>query len=196
MAENGFRGIWEEMNAIDDSISLDLLEMARFDRSENNLAKFIDHHNRHKRYIIDGKAYDMTEDEYDDAADALSSYPAIPIGTGTEEGIVGYITQDGRKIKFIQIPGGAFMVAYIGDDVTGEAKTFYYTSIASLYYSANPFRELSDKGGDHRYKSDLDGGFDGLKFFKPVTNGKRAVTKEEVKQIKDDILNNRPISIK
>lgn len=49
---------------------------------------------------------------------------------------------------------------------------------------------------DHRYKSDLDGGFDGLNFFKPIVGGKRGVTKEEAQQIKDDILNGRKISIK
>lgn len=37
-----------------------------------------------------------------------------------------------------------------------------------------------------RYKSDLDGGFVGLDFFKPIHGGRRGVT-EEAKIIKNDI---------
>ena len=63
-------------------------------------------------------------------------------------------------------------------------------------YSANPYHRLSHDDDDHRYKSDLDGGFDGLDFFKPVRGGRRGVTEEEVEIIKDDILGGGEISIK
>lgn len=190
-------GIWKRLNEIDDSESLDLLEFARFPKTKDSeLKEFEEHADKHRTYIINGKEYMMTNKEYDDNAHELSSYPAIPIGTGSDIDIFGYITQDGRKVKFVEIPGGAFMVAYVGNDMGGRAVTFMYTSISALIFSANPFRKIQVNGEDHRYKSDLDGGFVGLKYFKPITNGSRGVTKQEIIQIRDDILNGRKISVK
>lgn len=194
---SGLNSIWTEMNGINDSDSLELLEFARFQRAtEEELAYFNDHADRHKSYYVHGKEFIMTPDEYDDNADSLSSFPGIPIGTGTEEDVKGYISQDGKKVKFIEIPGGAFMVAYIGDDVGGIAKTFYYADIDAILFKANPYHKILDGEKDHRYKSDLDGGFIGLDFFKPIHGGRRGVTNEEAEIIKDDILNGREISVK
>ena len=194
---SGLSSIWIEMNGINDNNSLELLEFARFRRTTpDELAYFYDHADRHKSYYVNGKEFIMTPEEYDDNADSLSSFPGIPIGTGTDEDVVGYISQDGKKVKFIEIPGGAFMVAYIGDDVSGIARTFYYADINELLFKANPYHKILDGEKDHRYKSDLDGGFVGLDFFKPVHGGRRGVTEEEVEIIRDDILNDREISIK
>ena len=194
---SGLSSIWIEMNGINDNNSLELLEFARFRRTTpDELAYFNDHADRHKSYYVNGKEFIMTPEEYDDNADSLSSFPGIPIGTGTDEDVVGYISQDGKKVKFIEIPGGAFMVAYIGDDVSGIARTFYYADINELLFKANPYHKILDGEKDHRYKSDLDGGFVGLDFFKPVHGGRRGVTEEEVEIIRDDILNDREISIK
>lgn len=192
---NGFAGIWEILNNIVDDQQL-LTELARFPkRTEEEIRNFKTHYDKHKSYVINGVTYTMTPEEYDDSTHYLSSYPAIPIGTGEEYEIFGYIAQDGRKIKFTQIPGGAFMVAYVGKDVTGEARSFHYTSMEELLYNINPYHKILDYE-DHRYKSDLDGKFEGLKFFKPIIRGPRAVTQEEVERIKSDILNRRKISIK
>ena len=194
---SGLSSIWIEMNGINDNNSLELLEFARFRRTTpDELAYFNDHADRHKSYYVNGKEFIMTPEEYDDNADSLSSFPGIPIGTGTDEDVVGYISQDGKKVKFIEIPGGAFMVAYIGDDVSGIARTFYYADIHELLFKANPYHKILDGEKDHRYKSDLDGGFVGLDFFKPIHGGRRGVTEEEAEIIKDDILNDREISIK
>lgn len=194
---SGLSSIWIEMNGINDNNSLELLEFARFRRTTpDELAYFNDHADRHKSYYVNGKEFIMTPEEYDDNADSLSSFPGIPIGTGTDEDVVGYISQDGKKVKFIEIPGGAFMVAYIGDDVSGIARTFYYADINELLFKANPYHKILDGEKDHRYKSDLDGGFVGLDFFKPIHGGRRGVTEEEVEIIKNDILNGMEISIK
>lgn len=194
---SGLSSIWTEMNGINDNNSLELLEFARFRRTTpDELAYFNDHADRHKSYYVNGKEFIMTPEEYDDNADSLSSFPGIPIGTGTDEDVVGYISQDGKKVKFIEIPGGAFMVAYIGDDVSGIARTFYYADINELLFKANPYHKILDGEKDHRYKSDLDGGFVGLDFFKPVHGGRRGVTEEEAEIIKNDILNGMEISIK
>ena len=194
--QSGLDNIWVEMNDIDDNDSITLLELARFPRgTEDELHYFEDHYDRHKTYHLNGKEYTMTEEEYDDNADSLSSFPGVPIGSGTEEDVIGYVTQDGKKVKFIEIPGGAFMVSYIGDDVSGIARTFYYADIDELLFKANPYHRILSGEKDHRYKSDLDGGFIGIRFFKPIYNGKRGVTKEEAEAIKDDILNGRRINI-
>ena len=194
---SGLSSIWTEMNGINDNNSLELLEFARFRRTTpDELAYFNDHADRHKSYYVNGKEFIMTPEEYDDNADSLSSFPGIPIGTGTDEDVVGYISQDGKKVKFIEIPGGAFMVAYIGDDVRGIARTFYYADINELLFKANPYHKILDGEKDHRYKSDLDGGFVGLDFFKPIHGGRRGVTEEEAEIIKNDILNGMEISIK
>lgn len=194
---SGLSSIWTEMNGINDNNSLELLEFAKFRRTTpDELAYFYDHADRHKSYYVNGKEFIMTPEEYDDNADSLSSFPGIPIGTGTDEDVVGYISQDGKKVKFIEIPCGAFMVAYIGDDVSGIARTFYYADINELLFKANPYHKILDGEKDHRYKSDLDGGLVGLDFFKPVHGGRRGVTEEEVEIIRDDVLNDREISIK
>lgn len=195
MQLDGFREIWKELDVISEQM---INEFARFNRNEvaNGINLFKDHHNRHKSYMIGGKEYEMSENEYDDNAHYLSSFPGIAIGTGTDIDVYGYITQDDKKVKFIEIPGGAFMVAYRGDDVSGVARTFFYTSKNELLYNANPYRKLSTRGRDHRYKSDLDGGFVGLNYFKPILGGNRGVTEEEAKTIKSDILSGRKISVK
>lgn len=195
MQLDGFREIWKELDVISEQM---INEFARFNRNEvaNGINLFKDHHNRHKSYMIGGKEYEMSENEYDDNAHYLSSFPGIAIGTGTDIDVYGYITQDDKKVKFIEIPGGAFMVAYRGDDVSGVARTFYYADINELLFKANPYHKILDREKDHRYKSDLDGGLVGLDFFKPVHGGRRGVTEEEVEIIRDDILNDREISIK
>ena len=151
---SGLSSIWTEMNGINDNNSLELLEFARFRRTTpDELAYFNDHADRHKSYYVNGKEFIMTPEEYDDNADSLSSFPGIPIGTGTDEDVVGYISQDGKKVKFIEIPGGAFMVAYIGDDVSGIARTFYYADINELLFKANPYHKILDGAKNPRGKS-------------------------------------------
>lgn len=194
--QNGFSNIWEELNNVDDEKSLYLLELARFNKEDGFLQNFIDHHNRHKSYYVNGKEYTMSPEEYDDAADSLSSFPGISFGTGTAEDVVGYITQSNKKVKLIEIPGGAFMVAYKGDDKMGTVDTFYYSNMNNFIFKANPYHKLRPGDEDNRYKSDLDGRFVGLNYFKPILRGNRAVTQSEANQIKSDILNGDPISIR
>ena len=84
MMQSGLDNIWVEMNDIDDNDSITLLELARFPkRTEDELHYFEDHYDRHKTYHLGGKEYTMTKEEYDDNADSLSSFPGVPIGSGT-----------------------------------------------------------------------------------------------------------------
>ena len=189
--------IWTEMNGIKDNESLKLLELARFPKkTPDDLKEFEDHYDRHKTYYVNGKEFIMTPEEYDDNADSLSSFPGVPLKAGAHDEITGFITQDNKKVKLVEIPGGAFMVAYTGPDIGGKVNTFYYAPIEQLLFKANPYHRIGDGKEDHRYKSDLDGGFVGLDFFHPVSGGRRGVTEEEAKIIKNDILNGRNISVK
>ena len=201
MQLNGSENIWKELDSLYES---ELNELARFNKRGESLKEFRKHFEKHMKVLDkDGNVVYTykTEDEYDDAAHELSSFPAIPIGGKMDDDVLGFIDQEGRHVKFARtIHDYAFVVfipsSYDNSDYYGTAITYFHRPLDEILYGANPYHKLNPGDDDHRYKSDLDGGFDGLNFFKPIVGGKRGVTKEEAQQIKDDILNGRKISIK
>ena len=201
MRLNGSENIWKELDSMYES---ELNELARFNKRGESLKEFRKHFEKHKEVLDkDGKVVYTykTEDEYDEAAHELSSFPATPIGGKMDDGVFGFIDQEGRSVKFAKtIHDYAFVVfipsSYDNSDYYGTAITYFHRPLDEILYSANPYHKLNPGDDDHRYKSDLDGGFVGLDFFKPIHGGRRGVTEEESEIIKNDILNGREISIK
>lgn len=170
-----------------DRLCKDLEEQARFDK--DNLKN---HYNSHPKNKEGGEGDDlfppnMTEEEYDNAANILSSNKAYPLGSGKNK-ITGYITQNDRKIK-IKLKQGSYdeFVVYVGDDVTGEVITYYIKKYPEIIQQANPFVSGNIK---NKYKSDLDGKFEGLKIFNPKPN----MSQKEKEDIIYKIYNNIKLS--
>lgn len=82
--------------------------------------------------------------------------------------------------------------------IFGKNYNSHDNSINTTLFRANPFRRLTSTAEDLRYKSDLDGKFEGLKFFKPITNKNSSVgiTQQEYRKIRQEILDGKEISIK
>lgn len=201
MQLNGSENIWKELDSLYES---ELNELARFNKRGESLKEFRKHFEKHKEVLDkDGKVVYTykTEDEYDEAAHELSSFPATPIGGKMDDGVFGFIDQEGRSVKFAKtMHDYAFVVfipsSYDNSDYYGTAITYFHRPLDEILYSANPYHKLNPGDDDRRYRSDLDGGFVGLDFFRPVSGGRRGVTEEEAKTIKNDILNGRRISVK
>lgn len=191
MPLDGFHKIWEELKNLDEE---KLNELAKFKRqTDDGEENFQIHYKNH------GIALGLTEEQYEEYADALTSYPAIPIGTGQNYDIYGYIAQNGKKVKFVELTNGAALGVYVGNSITGRAISYYHDNdISATLFRANPFRRLTSTAEDLRYKSDLDGKFEGLKFFKPITNKNSSIgiTQQEYRKIKQEILDGKEISIK
>lgn len=80
MQLNGSENIWKELDSLYES---ELNELARFNKRGESLKEFRKHFEKHKEVLDkDGKVVYTykTEDEYDEAAHELSSFPATPIG--------------------------------------------------------------------------------------------------------------------
>ena len=128
----------------------------------------------------------MSEEEYDDAADALSSADALPLGSGKDV-VTGYITQYDQKIKLRRVEGNIDeFVVYEGGDIDGSVLTYYMKSHKKILQQANPFTpgELKSK-----YKSDLDGGLEGLKVLIPP----KGMSSEEIEDIVYKLENGIPL---
>ena len=190
MLLDGFREIWEVLNKLDEE-KLD--EFADYKRGTDSGEKnFQDHYKKH------GEPLGLTEEQYEEYTEALTSYPAVPFGQGKDYDVFGYTAQNGKNVKFVKIPTGAALGVYIGNAITGKAISYYHENdFNQVIFRANPFRHLTDNAEDLRYKSDLDGRFEGLKFFKPIIGNKGVgITQEEYRQIRRDIYKRRRISIK
>ena len=118
MPLNGFHEIWEELKNLDEA---KLNELADFKRqTKDGDENFQIHYKNH------GVALGLTEEQYEEYTDALTSYPAIPIGTGQNYDIYGYIAQNGKKVKFVELTNGAALGIYVGNPITGRAISYYH----------------------------------------------------------------------
>lgn len=206
MSENGFSEIWRYLQSLPIDEELHRLdELARFPKNTRRDKQYYDRHwNDHKdvKNTSDQIMFTYSKKDYDEAAHLLSSYPAIPIGTGDDTEVYGYITQEGRRAKFIKANYGyAFVVYMLGDDGSdenGNTITYMHKNYNDLIFNANPFRKLTKNNDDHRYRSDLDGKFIGLNYFKPIFNQKSNVhiTQDEYNIIRQEILSGKKISIR
>lgn len=166
-----------------------LEEQARFnkhkrDRGDPNKTSFERHYEDH------GIPLGLTEEEYDDVADALSEYPAYSLNKGNFEDVKGYITQKGIRVKFIGIKGNTYaLVAYTYDDkkdVSIDALTYHHLPLNQVLNKANPYHKLNGKD-DYRYKSDIDGRLEGLKLFEDPKYQTK-LDQEEIKEQREAIL--------
>ena len=191
MPLNGFHKIWKELNNLEESQRLD--ELANFQRwSDDGSINFQQHYKKH------GIPLGLTEEQYEEYADALTSYPAVPIGKGDDYEIFGYVAQNGKNVKFVKLSNGSALGIYINDPIWGRAISYYHdNNIRTTLFRANPFRRLTKNAEDLRYKSDLDGKFIGLNYFKPILNSKSKIhiTQDEYNIIRQEILDRKRISI-
>lgn len=196
MPLNGFNNIWEELQQLSINEEIHQLnEFANYDLSTPKGRNLFEYH-----YKKHGVPLGMTREEYKEVTNILTSYPAVPFNINNKEyDVIGYVAQNNRNVKFIRLNSGAALGIYEGDAIEGEAIDYYHdNSINTTLFRANPFRRLTSTAEDLRYKSDLDGKFEGLKFFKPITSkdSNVKITQQEYKQIKQEILNGKEISIK
>ena len=159
--------IWKELNAIE------LEEQAKFTDKGNLLA----HHEKHP-IIIDGVR--ITEDQYNQMCGELTKARASYIGSDAP--IQGYIRQDGRKVKFRKFNNEYEFGVYAGDEITGSAVTYFIRPLRKIMEESNPYSILSDV--DRRYKSDLDGKFNGLAKYVPP----EYLSRKDFESIKNKIL--------
>lgn len=196
MPLDGFNKIWKELQkiAIDEELQR-LDELAQYDLSNNEGRRLFQYH-----YKKHGKPLGMTEQEYKKVTDILTSMSSVPFSTTNKEyDVVGYVAQNGRNVKFIRLINGAALGVYEGDAINGTAIDYYHDkNINDTFFRANPFRRLTKNAEDLRYKSDLDGKFIGLNYFKPIFNQKSNVhiTQDEYNTIRQEILSGKKISIR
>ena len=137
--------------------------------------------------------FDLTQEEYDEMAHILSSYRAIPIGRGSNYEVHGYETQDGARAKYINAGPDYAFVAYdpnadfddeYSQNVWGDARTYFHRSLSDILLSANPYHLLEENEDDHRYKCDIGGGLEGLRYLtiEKVTPSRR-VSPEQAEEI-------------
>lgn len=111
---------------------------------------------------------DMTKAKYDEGAHQLTRSQAKPVTSFSETDIQGYITQQGRKVKFKKdpkYPQSYFYACYVGEDESGTIITYFKTKWKYIISTADPRKCPLDPKADYRYKCDLDGKFRGLNAF-------------------------------
>lgn len=116
MQSNGFSDIWKEANKLYED---ELNELARFSRQQSSIQEFKRHFLSHKDVTDkNGKiiySYN-TEDEYDDAAHELSSFPAEPLNNIKDYEVYGYIDQQNRYCKFTLTSHDYAFVVYVPNE--------------------------------------------------------------------------------
>lgn len=160
--------IWEELERLDELATL----------SPDNLEK---HRKHESEYGLDN------DEQYQEFTDILTKYPAVPIGKGVITDIQGYIAQSGAKVKFVQIRNDVYALAAYKGRVEGQtAITNYPKKLNNILKDADPyaFYRQSEKGDDYRYRSDLDGRFEGLKFFDNHPEYHRNTSEERIREIR------------
>lgn len=209
MQLNGFKDIWKSLNNIDIKEELNQLnELAYFPTdTEQRLRRFQQHWERHHLSLNpDGSVrFDMTPDEYNEMAHILSSYDAVPIGKGKIYEVHGYETQDGARAKYVNAGPDYAFVAYDPNttlsnqhdqDVWGQSRTYFHRSLSDILLSANPYHLLEQNEDDHRYKCDIGGGLEGLKYLTPdkVTPSRR-VSSEQAEEITKALRAKQPLPV-
>ena len=139
------------------------------------------------------QSYYANEDEYDQGLHDLTKRPAAPIGKESPTGINGYKTQTGVKVKYRPFRGNIHLYelgAYRGNDVTGVGITYYAKPLDKILQDIDPYTPypLSRKKNDYRYKSDLEGGFEGLEFFDNHPEYHEGVDEETINTIRAKIM--------
>lgn len=162
---------WEELKR---------LEEAKF--APDNLQKHSEHKNQFHLNSLE---------EYDESTHNLTRSPASPIGQSTPTEVIGYTNQNGLHVKFTKFNNDIYAFGvYSGDPETGVAVTCFPRSLDSIMKIVDPynFYKKSGKQGDYRYRSDLDGKFEGLKFFDTHPEYHRNTSNERIKTIRQKIL--------
>ena len=164
--------IWEELK---------ILNEAEF--TPDNLQR----HEKHKDQF-----HFKSLDEYNKFTHELTKHPALPIGQGSSEDVIGYINQNGLSIKFTKFSNNTYAFSvYSGDPETGDAVTCFPRSLNSIMRIADPYRfyrKESGKQGDYRYRSDINGGFEGLKFFDEHPEYHKDTDEGRINEIREKIL--------
>ncbi len=167
--------IWDKLNKLNEDTYFDRIEG---DHQGPNLTA----HEFHKvEFGLENKG------DYNEVAHAITSQEASPIGENMDWGIVGYINQDGRNVKFARLDDNKYMIGvYVGSPTTGAIITFYTKNLQDILKDADPYNRysLANKEGDYRYKCDLDKKFEGLKFFNNHPEYHRDTSEERVREIK------------
>ncbi len=176
--------VWEELRKIEEEEKSSCKE-AYFNSSR------LEKHSHHKSEM----GIEDTE-EYNEVTHILTSYPALPLGKGEIYDVQGYLDQRDVGVKFVQYKGKLYILSsYRDDPVTGEALTCHVEPIGAVLRKADPYRfyRKTNKQGDYRYKCDLDGKFEGLKFFDKHSEYHRDTPPERVKEIRRMILAGKPL---
>ncbi len=160
--------IWEELKRLN--------ELATF--SPDNLG---DHRKHEPEYGLEN------DKQYQEFTDTLTKYPAVPIGKGDITDIQGYVAQSGARVKFVQIRNDIYALAAYKGKINGQtALTNYPKKLFNILKDADPyaFYMQSEKEDDYRYRSDLDGRFEGLKFFDIHPEYHRGTSEEKIREIR------------
>lgn len=154
----------------------DLEEQAKF--SKSNKQKHAKKHNAEKSFNF------KSEEDYGNSAEALTLAHAKELLLNpSSEDVMGYITQSGRKVKIKKIKGPYLcqFVSYIGDDSNGDIITYFVQPWDKIVYKANPYISGNKS---YKYKSDLNGKFNGLNIFMPPLS----MTEDEYHIIRNKII--------
>ncbi len=160
--------IWEELKRLD--------ELATF--SPDNLE---DHRKHEPEYGLEN------DEQYQEFTDILTKYPVVPIGKGDIMDVQGYIAQSGARVKFVQIKNDIYALAAYKGNVKGQtALTNYPKKLSNILKDADPyaFYRQNEKEDDYRYRSDLNGRFEGLKFFDVHPEYHRGTPEEKIREIR------------
>lgn len=169
------------------NIKEDLAHLSRKSSNPEEPSNLESHFEKHQSY------YYSNENEYNQGFHNLTKRSAAPVGKESSTSINGYKTQTGVKVKYRPFRGNAHLYelgAYKGDDVTGVGLTYYTKPLDKILQDADPYAPypLSRKRNDYRYKSDLDGGFEGLEFFDSHPEYHEGVDEETINTIRLKIL--------
>lgn len=166
--EDNIGSIWETLRQIDEEAFFDPLDLDG-------------HYSKHKSKI------DVESDEeYNELTHELTSSPAAYIQGDLEKTVQGYVTQNGIKVKFKKYKNTYILSAYSGDAVDGRAVTCYLKNLKNILQDADPYRfyKRGIKDADYRYRCDLDGRFQGLRFFNEHAEYHKDTPPEKIKEIK------------
>lgn len=175
-------------------------ELKRLDEADFNFGNAPERRKSRKHARDHAGEYKVNEEDYYNIAKFFSEKNSVNFGEGTLEDPKGYLRQDGRKAKITQMyeqdeitpSNKSSIVVYEGDDLTGSIKTLHVRSWSGALNQANPYHHLRVGKEDHRYKSDLNGGLEGLKFFQ-TPGFTSSLTEEEIEDFNYRLENGQPL---
>lgn len=119
--------------------------------------------------------------------DELTRAPASALKGKDFSGVQGYIDQEGRKVKFKKFSSLYEFGVYVGDEITGDAITYFLKPFKQIIEDSNPFSV--DNSPLRRYKCDLDGKFRSLVEYEKAS----VLNKDQIKKIRSAILKGEPL---